>query len=169
MRFLISEAREKKAFSTLMFDFAETSMKGMPSSSARAWPWAVLTTRFSSQSHLFPIRILLTPSLACCSTFENQVGMSAKTRRLARGKRGRGKSHGVKRTIEALLVRHVVDKQNTHGSTVVGGGDGAEALLACGIPDLQLDALAVELDGADLEVNADGGDERGGEAVLAES
>jgi len=41
--------------------------------------------------------------------------------------------------------------------------------LACGIPDLQLDALAVELDGADLEVNADGGDERGGEAVLAES
>lgn len=38
MRFLISEASEKKAFSTLMFDFAETSMKGMPSSSARAWP-----------------------------------------------------------------------------------------------------------------------------------
>jgi len=76
MRFLISEASEKKAFSTLMFDFADTSMKGMPSSSARAWPWAVETARFSSQSHLLPMRILLTPSEACCSTFENQVRMS---------------------------------------------------------------------------------------------
>ena len=31
---------------------------------------------FSSQSHLFPMRILCTPSLVCCSTFENQVRMS---------------------------------------------------------------------------------------------
>jgi len=75
-RFLISPARLKKAFSTLMFDFAETSMNGIPSSSASAWPCSVLTTRFSSQSHLLPMRILLTPSLACCSTLENQVRMS---------------------------------------------------------------------------------------------
>lgn len=100
MRFLISEASEKKAFSTLMFDFADTSMKGMPSSSARAWPWAVETARFSSQSHLLPIRILLTPSLACCSTFENQVRMSVerkgqprcrdKEQRRSRGERKKG-------------------------------------------------------------------------------
>ena len=48
----------------------------MPSSSASAWPCSVETARFSSQSHLFPIRILLTPSEACCSTFENHVRMS---------------------------------------------------------------------------------------------
>jgi len=76
MRFLMSPARLKKAFSTLMFDLAETSMKGMPSSLARAWPCSVETARFSSQSHLLPIRILLTPSVACCSTLENHVRMS---------------------------------------------------------------------------------------------
>ena len=41
--------------------------------------------------------------------------------------------------------------------------------MTSGIPDLEFDALAVELDGADLEVDADGGDEGGGEAVFAES
>lgn len=33
-------------------------------------------TFLSVQSHLFPIRILFTPSDACCSTFECQVLMS---------------------------------------------------------------------------------------------
>lgn len=59
-----------------MLDLAETSMKGMPSSSANCCPRSTETARFSSQSHLLPIRILLTPSVACCSTFENQVRMS---------------------------------------------------------------------------------------------
>lgn len=59
-----------------MLDFAETSRKGIPSSSASCWPRSVETTRLSSQSHLFPIRILFTPSVACCSTLENQVLMS---------------------------------------------------------------------------------------------
>ena len=45
-------------------------------SSARAWPCSVETARFSSQSHLLPMRILFTPSVACCSTLENQVRMS---------------------------------------------------------------------------------------------
>lgn len=35
-----------------------------------------LRTLFSSQSDLFPTRILLTPSLACCSMFECHVRMS---------------------------------------------------------------------------------------------
>lgn len=62
-----------------MLLFALTSRKGMPSSSASCWPRSVLTARFSSQSHLLPIRILLTPSVACCSTLENQVRMSIKS------------------------------------------------------------------------------------------
>jgi len=70
-------AREKNASSTLMFDFAEVSMNGMPSSWASALPCSSETTRFSVQSHLFPIRILWTPSVACCSTFWNHVRISA--------------------------------------------------------------------------------------------
>lgn len=72
------------------------------------------------------------------------------------------------RTVEALLICHIIHQQNTHGASVVSGRDGAEALLAGGVPYLQLDALAVELDRADLEVDADGGDEGWGEGVLAE-
>jgi hypothetical protein len=41
--------------------------------------------------------------------------------------------------------------------------------LASGIPDLQLHALAIELNGTNLEVNADGGDEGRGKGVLAEA
>ena len=69
-------AREKNASSTLMLDFADVSMNGIPSSWARALPCSSETTRFSDQSHLFPMRILWTPSVACCSTFWNHVRIS---------------------------------------------------------------------------------------------
>lgn len=164
----------------------------MPSSSASCWPFSVETTRFSSQSHLLPMRILLTPSVACCSTFANQVRMSVKgscqpshawgVSTGSCGERGCGvirraelrcrstvgkgeREHTVKRP----LVRDVVDEEDAHGAAVVGGGDGAEALLAGGIPYLELDALAVQLDGADLEVDADGRDEGRREGVFAEA
>lgn len=68
-----------------------------------------------------------------------------------------------KRTVEALLVGNVIDEQNAHGASVVGGGDCPESLLSGSVPYLQLDTLAVELYGADFEVDANGGDERGGE------
>ena len=42
-------------------------------------------------------------------------------------------------------------------------------LLSSRIPDLQLDALAVQLDGADFEVDADGADVRGGEGVFGKA
>jgi len=41
--------------------------------------------------------------------------------------------------------------------------------LASSVPYLQLHALAVELNGTDLEVDADGGDERGRKRVFAEA
>lgn len=72
------------------------------------------------------------------------------------------------RTVEAPLVGDVVDQQYAHGAPIVGRGNGAEALLAGRVPYLQLHALAVELDGPDLEVDADGGDEGGGKRVFAE-
>lgn len=37
------------------------------------------------------------------------------------------------------------------------------------VPDLKLDALAIELDGADLEVDSDGGDEGWRERVVRET
>jgi len=64
-----------------------------------------------------------------------------------------------KRTVEALLIGNIVDKQDAHGSSVVGGGDGSESLLTSGVPYLQLDALAVQLYRANLEVDANSGDE----------
>ena len=42
-------------------------------------------------------------------------------------------------------------------SPVVAAGDGAEALLPCGVPNLQLDRLSVQVDGADFEIDADCG------------
>lgn len=55
------------------------------------------------------------------------------------------------------------------GPLVVGLGDVLELLLACGVPDLQLELLIVDLDGFDFEVNADGGDVGLLEVVLAEA
>jgi hypothetical protein len=74
-----------------------------------------------------------------------------------------------KRTVETLLICDVVDKEDTHGTSVVSSCNGAEALLSCGIPYLQLHALAVKLDRADLEVDSDGGNEGGSEGVFAET
>lgn len=75
----------------------------------------------------------------------------------------------ISRTVEGSLVGNVVDQQDAHGAAVVRSRDGAETLLAGRVPDLQLGALAVELDGADLEVDADGRDKRRRERVLAEA
>jgi hypothetical protein len=71
--------------------------------------------------------------------------------------------------VERLLVRDVVDDDDAVRAAVVGGGDGAEALLAGRVPDLELDLLAVELEVADLEVDADGGDVRVSVRVVGEA
>lgn len=76
---------------------------------------------------------------------------------------------GSKRTVERALIGDVVYEEDTHSTAIVGGGDGAESLLAGGVPDLQLDTLSIELNGPDLEVDADGGDEGRGKGVFAEA
>ncbi len=87
-----------------MLLFAETSMKGIPSSSASCWPRSTEIARFSSQSHLLPISILLTPSVACCSTLENQVRMSACYQLSCLAARGEKRL-----TIERALIRNIID------------------------------------------------------------
>ena len=56
-----------------------------------------------------------------------------------------------------LVLGDVVDEECADGTTVVGTGDCAVALLAGGIPDLGLDGLVVDLDAAGGELDADGG------------
>ncbi len=72
-------------------------------------------------------------------------------------------------TVEALLVRNIVYQQYAHRTSIVRCGDRPESLLARGIPYLQLDPLAVQLDRPYLEVDANGGDEGRGEGVFAEA
>lgn len=63
-------------------------------------------------------------------------------------------SDPVLNVLERLLVGHVVHEHDAHGAAVVGGGDRSEPLLTGRVPNLQLNLLAVELDGANLEVDA---------------
>ena len=91
---------------------------------------------------------------------------------------------------ERLLVGDVVNKKNAHGAAVVSGGDGSKPFLmvvlanilqnkrmnarmtfylAGGVPNLQLAALVVDFDSANLEIDADGGDERSVESVIREA
>ncbi len=55
-----------------------------------------------------------------------------------------------------LVLADIVDKQSADCASVVCGGDGSVSLLACGIPDLGLDGLGVNLDGAGREFDTDG-------------
>ena len=59
--------------------------------------------------------------------------------------------------VEGGAAGDVVDEEGAEGAAVVGGGDGAEALLAGGVPDLGLDVLAVDVHALRLELDADGG------------
>ena len=54
---------------------------------------------------------------------------------------------------EALAAGDVVDDDDAVRAAVVGAGDGAEALLARRVPDLQLHLLPMQLDCANLEVH----------------
>ena len=65
-----------------------------------------------------------------------------------------GKRHT--HVLEGLRVGRVVHDDDTVSPTVVAAGDGAEALLARSVPNLQLDGLTLELDGADFLKGRDG-------------
>jgi len=67
--------------------------------------------------------------------------------------------HPVADAVERTPIRHVVHKENALGAPEVRGGDSPEALLPRRVPDLQLDALAIQLDVLDLEVDANRGNE----------
>ena len=71
--------------------------------------------------------------------------------------------------VEGLFVGDVIDEHDSHGPAVVGSGDGAEPLLASGVPNLQLDLFPVHFDRANLKVDPDRRNERRVEGVFGES
>ena len=63
--------------------------------------------------------------------------------------------HPLPNVFEGLSVRNIVDNDYAMSATVVGGGQGPEALLSSCIPDLQFYVLVVHLDSFYLEINTD--------------
>ena len=56
--------------------------------------------------------------------------------------------------IERVAVSDVVNDNDTVSALVVAGSDGLETLLARGVPNLELADFLVDINRADLEVNA---------------
>ena len=59
-------------------------------------------------------------------------------------------AHPVLDGAEALSVGDVVSDDDAVGTLVVAAGDGLEALLAGGVPNLELDGLSVDINGSDF-------------------
>jgi hypothetical protein len=77
--------------------------------------------------------------------------------------------HPVLNGTEALTVGDVVGHDDAVGSLVVAACYRLESLLSSGIPDLELDGLSVDLDGANLKVDSDGRHEVVCEDIISES
>ncbi|KAF2601324.1 hypothetical protein F2Q70_00024534 [Brassica cretica] len=119
-----------------------------------------------SRSHLFPISIFATVVSESHSKIEtlnrNFADLTRKIETLNRKTEEEGT-----RTVELVepatdvLERRgagdVVDDEGSDGAAVVGGGDGAEAFLAGGIPNLSFDFFVVDEHALGLELDADGG------------
>ena len=58
--------------------------------------------------------------------------------------------------VECLLAGDVIHKQGPCCTSVVAPSDGLERLLACSVPNLQLDVLVVNLDGPGTKLYANG-------------
>lgn len=76
---------------------------------------------------------------------------------------------GKELTIERFFIRHIVDEENSHSSTVVGSRDCPEAFLPRSVPYLQLHSLAVQVNCSDLKVDADSRYKRRRERVFAKA
>jgi hypothetical protein len=72
-------------------------------------------------------------------------------------------------TAKAPLIRNIINQQYAHRASVISCRDRPESFLACCVPYLQLHALAVEVYGANFEVDADRRDEGWGETIFGEA
>lgn len=56
-----------------------------------------------------------------------------------------------------LVLADVIDQQRSDSTSVVCRRDGSVSLLSCGIPNLCLDRLRIDLDGPGRKLDTDGG------------
>ena len=77
-------------------------------------------------------------------------------------------SHPVVDIRVRLLVIDSIGDNDSVSSLVVGGGNGLEALLSSGVPNLELNLFAVDLDGLDFEIDANRGHEVISEHIVGE-
>lgn len=59
--------------------------------------------------------------------------------------------------VEGGSAGDIIDNESADSAAVVGGGNGAESLLAGGVPNLSLDFLGIDLQALGLELDAYGG------------
>ena len=78
-------------------------------------------------------------------------------------------SHPVVHVRVRLLLGDIIGDNDSVSSLVVGGGNGLEALLSGGVPNLELNLFAIDLDGLDFEVDANRRHEVIGEHVVRET
>ena len=55
------------------------------------------------------------------------------------------------------MLADIVNEEGTDGAAVVGGGNSTVSFLPSSVPNLCLDGLGVDLDGARGELDTDGG------------
>jgi hypothetical protein len=58
--------------------------------------------------------------------------------------------HPVLNSAEAFAVGDVVSHDDTVSTLIIAGSDGLETLLACSVPDLELNGLSVDLNGSNF-------------------
>ena len=77
--------------------------------------------------------------------------------------------HPVVHVLVRLLVGDIIDYYNSVCSLVVGGGNGLEALLTGGVPNLELNLLAVHFNSFNFKIDADGRHKVVREHIVSES
>lgn len=141
-----------------------------------ASPRSLLTTLFSSISHLLPRIIFSTSSLACwkCHIQSNTLHVVSNWQHMLLHimlflfllilvtRFGPVVvipyliyiSQPLDNVIKCLFICYIIHEHDAHRASVVRRGDGVETLLPCCVPDLQLDFLASQLNCFDFEVYA---------------
>jgi hypothetical protein len=72
-------------------------------------------------------------------------------------------------TLKAPPISNIIHEQNTLRPPKITSGNSPKPFLAGSIPNLQFDSFTVDFDIFDFEVDADGGDEGGGEGIVGVS
>jgi len=111
--------------------------------------------------HLLPMSMMVMLELECCLASSSHVVRWLKVSRLrgtGKGSRGLNRLHRKQgnRACGGDLPGDVIDEECPGSTPVVGSGDGPERLLSCGVPDLQLDLLAVDGDHPRPKLNSNG-------------